>query len=134
MKVDDDVNKKRGIEMTRTFIKLGELKRDKREFTIIKTKESEKAIQIQILEKIERLGKVREFTRTEWLPKSQIQILGEYIAVEGWLAKQKQLPAFEIIYDGSFADLEEYKKLDNPQARVQALQEGRAHMGNWINC
>jgi len=113
---------------TMTFIKLGELKRDKREFTIIKTKESEKAIQIQILEKIERLGKVREFTRTEWLPKSQIEVIDEYIAVEPWLVKQKQLPAFDIIIEGPVSTN------TTSQDRVQALQEGRAHMGNFQNC
>ena len=113
---------------TMTFIKLGELKRDKREFTIIKTKESEKAIQIQILEKIERLGKVREFTRTEWLPKSQIEVIDEYIAVEPWLVKQKQLPAFDIIIEGPVSTN------TTSQDRVQALKDGKAKIGNFQNC
>ena len=113
-----------------TFIKLGNFKgeNEKREFNIQKVRETEKAIQIEINEKVERLGRVREFKRTEWLPKSQIEIIGEYIAVEGWLVKQKQLPAFDIIIEGPVSTS------TTSQDRVQALQEGRAHMGNFQNC
>lgn len=113
---------------TMTFIKLGELKRDKREFTITKVKESEKAIQIEIKEKAERLGRIREFTRTEWLPKSQIELIEEYIALEPWLVNQKQLPAFDIIIDGPVSTS------TTSQDRVQALKEGKAHIGNFKNC
>lgn len=119
--------------MTKMFIKLGKLGRDKREFTITQTKETEKAIQIEIKEKVERLGRIREFTRTEWLPKSQIEVFGEYIAVESWLVDQKQLPAFDIILEGTFSH-EEYKKIDNPESHVEALKAGRAHIGNFRNC
>ena len=113
---------------TMTFIKLGELKNDKREFTITKTKESEKAIQIEINEKVERLGRIREFKRTEWLPKSQIEVLDEYIAVEPWLVKQKQLPAFDIIIEGPVSTS------TTSGDRVQALKEEKAHIGNFQNC
>jgi len=113
---------------TMTFIKLGELKRDKREFSIAKVKESEKAIQIEINEKVERLGRIREFKRSEWLPKSQIEIIDEYIAVEGWLVKQKQLPAFDIILEGPVSTN------TTSQDRVRALKDGKAKIGNFQNC
>lgn len=113
---------------TMTFIKLGELKRDKREFTITKVKESEKAIQIEIKEKAERLGRIREFTRTEWLPKSQIEEIEEYIAIENWLVKQKQLPAFDIVIEGPV------DPKTTSRDRVQLLKEGRAKISNFQNC
>ena len=60
-------------------------------------KETEKAIQIKITEIAILIDEEMNAERTEWLPKSQIQIIEEFIIVPDWLARKKGLPTVSIV-------------------------------------
>jgi len=118
---------------TQVFIKLGEFHQDKRNtYEISIVKETEKAIQIKIDNTVNRRRGPKTYTSCEWLPKSQIAILGDYIAVADWLPKRKGLPAIKIVLDLNNRELKEQTGMEFTEVtasdRVKLLQKGLAHI------
>jgi len=77
------------------IIKTGEVKvsdYEKYNVEIVAEKETEKAIQIKITETNLIIDEEETKIKTEWLPKSQIEIIDEFIIVPDWLARKKGLP------------------------------------------
>ena len=82
------------------IIKTGEVKvSDYRKYNveIVAEKETEKAIQIKIMETLLIIDEEMNTEQTEWLPKSQIEIIDEFIIVPDWLARKKGLPTVSIV-------------------------------------
>ena len=82
------------------IIKTGEVKvSDYRKYNveIVAEKETEKAIQIKITETLLIIDEEMNTEQTEWLPKSQIEIIDEFIIVPDWLARKKGLPTVSIV-------------------------------------
>jgi hypothetical protein len=122
------------------YIKLGKYERKENwEVEHIITKETPKAMQITIKEKMVRpSGRIREEETTEWIPKSQILYQDKnYIAIPDWLAKQKELlHTIEVVVT---LDSEELTKKDinykvalidetseAAKLRIELLQQGLA--------
>ncbi len=120
---------------TRVFIQLGQQGEGRKTYNISIEKETEKAIQVAIEETTHRKnGKTRVITFHEWLPKSQIAVLGDYIAVADWLPKEKGIPAVEVILDVSNRELKEQTGLDllevTASDRLALVKKGLAHIQN----
>lgn len=120
---------------TSTFIKLGKFKQSKRNtyhFSI--ERETKKAVQIKIEKTVNRYKGSKTYTSHEWLPKSQIAVLGDYIAIADWLPKKKGIPTIEIILDLNNHELKEQTGLDFLKVTASDLlkleQKGLAHIQN----
>jgi hypothetical protein len=88
--------KGKGIGKMR-IIKTGEVKvSDYRKYKVEIVKETEKAIQVKITEIAMFIDEEMKTERTEWLPKSQIEIIDEFIIMPKWLARKKGLPTVSI--------------------------------------
>jgi hypothetical protein len=101
------------------------------EYTVSIEKETEKAIQINITKKsVRKSGRVKETTRQEWLPKSQVEIIDEYIAVADWLVGEKDLPGFKITVLVDGGELKKKTGLDlldlSAKDRVGLIEKGLA--------
>lgn len=82
------------------IIKTGEIQvSDYRKYNveIVAEKETEKAIQVKVTETYLIIDEEETKIKTEWLPKSQIEIIGDFIIVPDWLARKKGLPTISII-------------------------------------
>ena len=124
------------------FIKIGEL-RDERIEGYLTTycsaivKETEKAIQVETVRRRQRpSGKVRESTFSDWLPKSQIERIGDYIVIPGWLADKKQVQDFDITCTLDGVALKEQTGLDlvklTPAQWIELLEKGLARI-SWMD-
>jgi hypothetical protein len=81
------------------------------ELNITVEKETEKALQLKVEVqsfKDEKAGQKTE--KLEWVPKSQIEIMGDYIATEAWVARNKFIPAYRITCDLSMNELWEKER------------------------
>ena len=114
------------------IIKTGEVKvsdYEKYNVEIVAEKETEKAIQIKITEIAILIDEEMNTERTEWLPKSQIEIIDEFIIMPDWLARKKELPTVSIVC--SLNDKQLKEKYGIPSLteltdadRVRLLQNG----------
>lgn len=102
------------------FIKLGEIEGCKTEVI----KETEKAIQIrQQRTRVGLSGKPRTTETEEWLPKSQINRVGDYIIIPDWLVEKKNIFAFRIVVDPDVID--DVREITAEQ-RPALLEQGAA--------
>ncbi len=124
------------------FIKIGEL-RDERIKGYLTTyvtsivAETEKAIQVETGRRRQRpSGKVRESTYTDWLPKSQIERIGDYVVLPRWLADKKQVADFDITCTLDGNALKEQTGLDlvklTPAQSIELLEKGLARI-SWMD-
>lgn len=124
------------------FLKIGELKDERIEgylttYCSAIVKETEKAIQVETVRRRQRpSGKVQESTYVDWLPKSQIERIGDYIVIPGWLADKKQVKSFNITCTLDGVALKEQTGLDlvklTPAQRIELLEKGLARI-SWTD-
>lgn len=111
------------------IVKTGEIKvSDYRKYNITVEKESEKAIQVKVVETAVVIDETEVRERTEWLPKSQIEIIGEFIVTPQWLVRKKGLPTVDIVCKLNDKQLIEKYGITLPEltdsVRVKLLQNG----------
>lgn len=111
------------------IVKRGELKvGDYRKYAveIVAEKETEKAIQVKVTETYLIIDDEETKIKTEWLPKSQIEIIDEFIIVPDWLARKKGLPTVSIVCKLNDEQLKEKYGITLPELtaadRVKLLQ------------
>ena len=114
------------------IVKRGEVKvSDYRKYALelVAEKETEKAIQIKITETYRIIDEEETKIKTEWLPKSQIEIIEEFISIPEWLARKKGLPTVSIVC--TLNDFQLKEKYEIPSLteltdadRVRLLQNG----------
>ena len=124
------------------FVKIGEL-RDERIEGYLTTyvtsiiKETEKAIQVETVRRRQRpSGKVRESTFSDWLPKSQVERIGDYLVIPRWLGNNKQVQDFDITCNLDGEALKEQTGLDlvnlTPAQWIELLEKGLARI-SWMD-
>jgi hypothetical protein len=111
------------------IVKRGEIKvGDYRKYNveIVAEKETEKAIQVKVTEIAILIDEEMNAERTEWLPKSQIEIIDEFIIIPEWLARKKGLPTVSIVCKLNDEQLKEKYGITLPELtaadRVKLLQ------------
>lgn len=124
------------------FIKIGELRDERIEgylttYVTSIARETEKAIQVETIRRRQRpSGKVREGTFSDWLPKSQVERIGDYLSIPRWLGDKKQVQDFDITCNLDGRALKEQTGLDlvnlTPAQSIELLEKGLARI-SWMD-
>ena len=125
------IKESKGKGTDKMIIRTGEVKvSDYRKYRVeFNGKETEKAIQIKITEIAMFIDEEMKTERTEWLPKSQIEIIDEFIIMPKWLARKKGLPTVSIFCKLNDSQLKEKYGIPSlteltDADRVRLLQNG----------